>query len=76
MHICKCKAINIDKQTHIGKLRPVPKVKEKKKENRRDSEKTVRIGRILLGPVLGNTHPLENLQRNKEKASSPKIIHH
>ena len=32
MHICKGKAISIDKKTHIGKLRPVPKVKEKKKK--------------------------------------------
>ena len=53
MHICRCNAININKKIHMGKLRPVQKVKN----NRRDSEKTLRIGRILLGPILGNTQP-------------------
>lgn len=62
MHICKCKAINTDKQTHIGKLRPVPKVKGEKEKTIEGIQKTVRIGRILTGPILGNTHPLENLQ--------------
>lgn len=39
MHICKCKAIHIDKRISTGKLIPVPKVKS----HGRDSEDTLRI---------------------------------